>query len=131
MWTAIKFDKKNFHLLKEDFLKKIGKEFIIYRPKIFIQKYKNNKLINKEVDLLGDYLFCFHKNFCKKSTINQLEFSRGLKYFLNGFIELQQDVQNFVEKFFKIINLQKNKIDILIGNLKTTIDKKEFLFTPI
>ena len=89
MWTAIKFDKKNFHLLKEDFLKKIGKEFIIYKPKILIQKYKNNKLINKEVDLLGDYLFCFHKNFCKKSTINQLKFSRGLKYFLDGFIELQ------------------------------------------
>ena len=165
MWAVIKFDKKNFHLLKEDFLKKIGKEFIIYRPKILIQKYKNNKLINKEVDLLGNYLFCFHKNFCKKSTINQLEFSRGLKYFLNGFIELQQDIQNFVEKcknledgkgyiseslfeininsnykffsgpftekIFKIINLQKNKIDILIGNLKTTINKKEFLFTPV
>ena len=165
MWAVIKFDRKNFHLLKEDFLKKIGKEFIIYRPKILIQKYKNNKLINKEVDLLGDYLFCFHKNFCKKSTINQLKFSRGLKYFLDGFTELQQDVQNFVEKcksledgkgyisqglfeininsnykfssgpfaekIFKIINLQKNKIDILIGNLKTTINKKEFLFIPV
>jgi uncharacterized protein (UPF0335 family) len=165
MWAVIKFDRKNFHLLKEDFLKKIGKDFIIYRPKILIQKYKNNKLINKEADILGNYLFCFHESFCKKSTINQLKFSRGLKYFLNGFTELQQDVQNFVEKcknledekgyisqslfeininsnykfysgpfaekIFKIINLQKNEIDILIGNLKTTINKKEFLFIPV
>ena len=71
MWAVIKFDKKNFHLLKEDFFKKKGKELIIYRPKILVQKYKNNKLVNKEVDILGDYLFCFHKSFCKKSTINQ------------------------------------------------------------
>ena len=164
MWAVIKFDKKNFHLLKEDFLKKIGKEFIIYRPKIFIQKYKNNKLINKEVDLLGDYLFCFHKNFCKKSTINQLKFSRGLKYFLDGFIELQSDVQNFVEKcknledgkgyisenlfeininsnykffsgpfvnqIFKVLNMQKLKIQILMGGVKISLKKNRFLFNP-
>ena len=60
--------------------------------------FKNNKLINKEVDILGDYLFCFHKNFSNKSTINQLKFSRGLKYFLDGFIEFQIDVKNFIEK---------------------------------
>ena len=165
MWAVIKFDRKNFYLLKKDFFKKIGKEFIIYRPKILVQKYKNNKLVNKEVDVLGDYLFCFHKNFCKKSIINQLKFSRGLKYFLDGFTELQEDVQNFVEKcknleddkgyiseglfeininsnykfssgpfaekIFKIIDLQKNKIDILMGNLKTTINKEEFLFTSV
>ena len=99
------------------------------------------------------------------SAVNQLKFSRGLKYFLDGFTELQEDVQNFVEKcknledskgyiseglfeininsnykfssgpfaekIFKIVNLQKNKIDILMGSLKTTINKKEFLFTPV
>ena len=164
MWAVIKFDRKNFHLLKEDFLKKIGKEFIIYKPKILVQKYKNNKLINKEVDLLGDYLFCFHKNFCKKSTINQLKFSRGLKYFLDGFIELQQDVQNFVEKcknledgkgyisenlfeininsnykffsgpfvnqIFKVLNMQKLKIQILMGGVKISLKKNRFLFNP-
>ena len=32
----------------------------------------------------------------------------------------------FVEKIFQIINMQKNKIDILMGNLKTTIKKKSF-----
>ena len=37
----------------------------------------------------------------------------------------------FVGKIFKIINFQKNKINILTGNLKTTINKKEFLFNPV
>ena len=165
MWAVIKFDKKNIYLLKEDFYEKIGKDCIIYRPKILIQKYKNNKLINKEFDILGDYLFCFHKDLGKKSTINQLKFSKGLKYFLDGFVEFQLDVKNFIEKcknledskgyisqnlfeininsnykfstgpfaekIFKIINFQKNKINILTGNLKTTINKNEFLFNPV
>ena len=165
MWAVLKFDKKNFHLLKEDFRKKIGEDCVIYRPKILIQKYKNNKLISRELDLLDDYLLCFHKNFQKKSIINQLKFSRGVKYFLNGFVESQLEVKNFVEKckkieddkgfisqnlftininsnykfssgpfvdkIFKIINFRKNKINILMGDIKTTIKKKEFLFNPI
>ena len=102
MWAVLKFDKKNFHLLKEDFRKKIGEDCVIYRPKILIQKYKNNKLISRELDLLDDYLLCFHKNFQKKSIINQLKFSRGVKYFLNGFVESQLEVKNFVEKCKKI-----------------------------
>jgi len=37
----------------------------------------------------------------------------------------------FVEKIFKIISLQKNKIDILMGEIKTTINKKDYLFSSI
>jgi len=165
MWTIIKFDKKQLPFLKKDFTKKLGKDFIIYTPKLFLQKYKKNKLINKEFNLLGDYLLCFHKDFKKTETINKLKFSRGLKYFLDGFIQSQKEIQifvnkcrsseneggylsqsfyqlqinsnykfasgPFVEKIFKIINLQKNRIDILMGNIKTTIKKQEFLFNPV
>tara|TARA_B100000029_G_scaffold454689_1_gene481372 strand:+ start:290 stop:823 length:534 start_codon:yes stop_codon:yes gene_type:complete len=164
MWAVLKFDKKRIGFLKKDFTKKLGKNFVIYTPKLFVQKYKNNKLINKEFNLLGDYLLCFHEDFKNSETINKLKFSRGLKYFLNGFIQSQKEIeifvdkcknsenkngylsQNFyqlhidskykfvsgpfVEKIFKIVNLQKNKIDILMGNLKTTIKKEEFLFSP-
>ena len=35
---------------------------------------------------------------------------------------------NFV---FKIINLQKNKINILLGNLKITTEKEKFIFKSI
>ena len=36
----------------------------------------------------------------------------------------------FIDKIFKIVNFEKNKINILIGDIKTTINKKEFLFNP-
>ena len=165
MWTVLKFDKKNLGLLKKDLKKKLGQDFKIYIPKLRIQKYKNNKLINKEFNLLGDYMFCFHKSLEYKNTINSLRFTRGLKYFLEGLTESQKDIERFIrkckdseneegflsrdffdldvnkkykfssgpfaDKIFQIINLQKNRIRVLMGNIKTTIKKKEFLFYPL
>ena len=40
MWTVIKFKKESVGLLKKDLKNKIGSDFIIYRPKTIIQKYK-------------------------------------------------------------------------------------------
>ena len=165
MWTILKFDKKKISFLKKDFSEKLGKDYIIYQPKILIKKYKKKRFTNLEISLLGDYLFCFHKNFRDPKTINQLRFMRGLKYFLSGFFNSQNDIQKFInnckecentkgyitqnifeifenrkykfltgpfaEQMFKIIGLQENKINILIGNLKTKINEKEFLFHPI
>ena len=85
MWTVIKFDKKNIGLLKKDLEIKLGKDVLIYCPKLLIQKFKNNKLINKEFNLLGDYMFCFHDKINEVGVIQKLKFSRGLKYFLEGF----------------------------------------------
>ena len=130
-----------------------------------IEKYKQNKLVCKEFRLLGDYLFCFHKKFENPSIVNSLKFAKGLKYFLKGFVQSQEEIKNFVKKckesednkgyisqnffelcintnyklssgpftdsIFKIIKLQKNKIDILIGDFKTTINRKKFIFTPL
>ena len=165
MWTIIKVDLKNLEFLKKELKKKIGNDVKIYSPKFLIQKYKKNKLIGKELNLLGDYLFCHHIKFESTEIINMLKFTKGLKYFLNGFSQSQKDIEKFIykckesennkgyltqsfyelckntnykfasgpfaEKIFKIINLQKNKIDILLGNIKTTINKKEFSFTPL
>jgi hypothetical protein len=165
MWTVLKFDKKSLGLLKEDLQKMLGNEYILYLPKIQIQKYKNNKLINKEVDLMGDYLFCYHKNFSNSNNFYNLKFLRGLKYFLEGHIKAQVEIENFInyckkaenkegyisknffklninskykfisgpfaEKIFKIIDLQKNKINILMRNIKTQINYKDFLFSPL
>ena len=114
---------------------------------------------------MSDYLFCFHCEFKNPITINKLKFVRGLKYFLGGFSQSQDEIKNFVRKckeseiligylssnffnlkknkdykfssgpfaetIFKIINLQKNKIDILMGNIKTTINKQKYLISPI
>jgi len=37
----------------------------------------------------------------------------------------------FTQKIFKIIDLNKDKIDVLIGNIKTRISRKKFLFKPV
>jgi hypothetical protein len=165
MWTVIKSDKKKFSFLKRDLKDKLGQDTIIYSPKILIDKFKKNKKINTEFNLLGDYIFCYHKKLCNPLIINSLKFSRGLKYFLGGFITSQNEIIEFIEgckklenkngyitqnifealvnkkykfssgpftnQIFKIINMQKDKISISIGNLKTRINKKEFLFYPV
>lgn len=165
MWTIIKFEKKSLELLKRDFKEKLGEGFAIYNPKLFIQRYKKNKLIKKEFNLLGDYLFCFHKNFNDPRTVEKLKFTKGLKYFLSGFVQSQEEIKNFIQKckksenskgylsqnffelninskykfysgpfaemIFKIISLQKSKINILLGNIKTTVNKDDFLFNPL
>jgi len=165
MWVVIKIDQKKFKFLLKDLKKKLGSDFAIYNPKLQIQTYKNNKLIEKEFNLLGDYLFCFHKKLNDKKIVNTLQYCKGLKYILSGFFQSQPEIKNFIERckksetdngylsqdffkininskfqfisgpfsntIFKIIELQKNKIKILMGNLKTTIKKKEFLFKPV
>ncbi len=165
MWTIIKIDRKRISFLKKDFSKKLGENFKIYSPKIITEKYAQNKLVKKETSVLGDYLFCYHKEFSKLETINKLKFSRGLKYFLKGFLEAQKEIDEFikkcksledskgylsenifnlevdrnyrfisgpfVQKIFKIISFQKKTIEIEMGNLKTNINKKRFLFNPI
>ncbi len=165
MWTILKIDKKKFKLLKLDFEKKLGKELKFYNPKIKIQKFQKNNYKDFEVDILGNYLFCFHKSFEKKNVMSSLQYSRGLKYFLEGFTQSQSEINLFInkcknyeddkgflsssffsicfdknykffsgpftERIFKVINLQKNKIEILMGQIKTTIDRKNFLFKPV
>jgi hypothetical protein len=164
MWAIIKIDRKKINFLEKDFSKKLGNDFKIYRPKLSINKYKKNKLINKEFYLLGDYILCFHKDFKNSNTINKLKYCRGLKYFLIGFIQSQNQIEKFVdkckksentngflstnffqltinskykfvsgpftEKIFQIINFQKDRVNILMGNINTTIKKQEFLFNP-
>ena len=165
MWAILKFQKNNLSLLKDDLNKKLGQDMKIYIPKLRIQKFQNNKLKSKEINLLGDYIFCFHSNLKEKKIVNSLRYTRGLKYFLDGFNQSQKEIEKFIEKckvsenqdgflskeffelelnkkykfssgpfsdkIFQIINLQRNRIKVLIGNMKTTIKRKEFLFTPV
>ena len=165
MWTVIKFYRKEFEFLKKDFEKFFGKDIKIYVPKLFFHRYKKNRIVIKEFNLLGDYLFCFHDKFKNPQIINSLKFTRGLKYFLNGFTDSQEEINKFIkkckdsedrngyltqnffdlcvnssyeftsgpftEKIFRIIDLQKNKINILLGNIKININKKKFLFRPV
>ena len=165
MWTVIKFDRKKFSFFKNELRNKLSTEHFLYYPKLLVRKYKNNKLIKKEYNMLGDYIFCYDKKLANGEILAQLKFVKGLKYILNGssasqdeikqFIKTCKEFENksgyitqnifqlqkdqkykfvsgpFIDKIFQIINIQQNKIQILLGDLKTTIKKKEFLFNPI
>ena len=98
MWTILKINRKKLSLLRFDLTKKLGRDYELYNPKILIQKYKNNKLINSNLELLGDYFFCYHKNFKNKNILNSIKFSKGLKYFLCGFENNQNEIMKFIEK---------------------------------
>ena len=143
MWLVVKFDKKKLEFLKKDFKRKFNEELNFYIPKILVQKYQKNTLVNKEHNLLDDYLFCYLNGFnqsqedikkfigeCKK-----LENKKG--YLSQNIFDLKINSNYkfssgpFCEMIFKIIDLQKDRINILMGNLKTTIKKKEFLFNPV
>ena len=166
MWVIAKIDKKKKVLFYQDLKDKFGEEFIMYSPKILINKFFGNK-INKKVviDLLGDYTFCFHKKFEDDSLFNTAKYCRGLKYFLNGCRLTQKNIKNFIEvckksengdgflsyDFFQIdinkkykilsgpfmgqiveiLGKQKNKIDLTLGNIKTSINKNSFLFKTV
>ena len=165
MWTILKFEKKNLSFLKKDLEKKLGSNCKIYKPKLIYKRYKNNKLVKKEFNFLGDYLFCFNEKFSDDKYIKIINYVKGIKYVLEGFKQSQKEISEFINKchtaedsdgyiteqfydlrmntnykfysgpftnsIFKIIQLQKNKIGIMMGDLKTTINKKKYLFQPV
>jgi len=123
MWTILKFEKKKIKLLEEDLTKKLGKDFQIYNPKIILEKYFLNKLVKRETSILGDYLFCYINDFKKQETINKLKFCRGLKYFLNGFCEAQEEINDFITKC-KVLENKKGYLSKNIFNLEFDKDYK-------
>ena len=86
----------------------------------------------EKIDAIKDLLITIKEfiNRCRNS-----ENEEG--YLTNKFYNLYKNSKfkfnsglfsNFV---FKIINLQKNKINILLGNLKITTEKEKFIFKSI
>ena len=164
MWAILKIEKKSFFLLKNEFQTKLGIDLAFYAPKVLIEKIINKKKLKKELNLLGDYIFCFHKKFEDSKNLNSLKTTRGLKYILPNYHKSQEEIREFIhkckinenkngyinpsffelvinkkykfingpfsEKIFGLIKLNKNKISILLDNIKIKIDKNKFLFKP-
>lgn len=120
MWTIIKFDKKKINFLKTELSLKIGKDCSFYCPKILIEGFKNNRIIKQELNLLGDYLFCFNKRFNDRNIINQLNYTKGVKYFLDGYNASQNEIQEFINK---CKNLENSSGHITQSLFETKINK--------
>jgi len=161
MWTIIKIDLKKFNTFNQDLKKKLGNEIRIYFPKIKIKFYKNKKISDKSLPLVGDYIFCFHEEFKNLNLIENLKFTKGLKYFLKGHVESQNEIKYFIDKckslenekgfltnniceltpnsmyqfksgilrneIFKLLEIQKNKIKILINDVKLKVNSNNFI----
>ena len=165
MWAIIKFDKKKYHLLKRELKTKLGDKCKIYKPKVLINRFVNNKLVKKEINLLGNYFFCFDESFKNDLTLKKINYFVGLKYFLSGHLYSQKQISDFINnikkienkngfitqsifeieinkfykfdsgsfanKIFKVLSLNKNNLRIIMGNLKSTINRKKFNFSPL
>lgn len=124
MWTILKFEKKNYNLLKNELRSKLGEDLIFYTPKILIKKFIKNKIFKRELDLLGNYIFCYHKKFEDNKIIGSLNFTRGLKYFLPNYQKSQIEINNFIEKCKK----NENKNGYLNPSFFELIANKNYKF---
>ena len=91
MWAVIKFDKNQLELFKLEFKKKFKNECQIYFPKLLSLKIKKNKKFNKKINLLGDYVFCFHSSFARSNIYSEIKFLKGVKSLLIGHQNSQKD----------------------------------------
>ena len=104
MWIVAKYDKKKANFFLEDLKKKLKDKVVIYNPRVKIEKFYKKKLISKELNILGDYIFCFNPKFANQKILNNLQFTKGLKYFLSGFYKSQQEIKEFIKKCKKSEN---------------------------
>ncbi len=98
MWTIIKINQKKFSELKKTFQRKIGESTIFFSPKIKIQKKIKNKVIYKDINLLGNYVLCYNEKLSDNNNLINLKSTIGLEYFLNGFKNCQKQIINFIDR---------------------------------
>ena len=104
MWIVAKYDKKKANFFLDDLKKKLKEKVVIYNPKVKIEKFYKKKLISKEFNILGDYIFCFNPKFANQKILDNLQFTKGLKYFLSGFYKSQKEIKDFIKKCKKSEN---------------------------
>lgn len=165
MWKVIKFEKNYYQILQSNILKKVGNDCKFYFPKIKINFFKRNKLISKEISLLGNYFFCYHPKLKDSNLLNYFKTLKGLKYVLDGNSSDQKEILDFIDdckknedisgfiklnfvklilnknyvfksgifvnKIFQLISFNKNFIEIALGDIKTKIARKKYLFEAV
>lgn len=117
------------HYLLGDYLFFYNHDF---KDKDSINKYKYSRGLKYFLSGFKEFQLDIEKfiDKCKNLENDQGFISETLfDISLNSFYKFNSGP--FVNKIFKIINFEKNKIKILAGNLKTTISKRDYLFSPV
>ena len=107
----------------------------------FSEKFRNKHILNKLNYINGAKYFLTGFEECQDSII---KFINNCKKYEdeNGFVKFDffklkkntnyQFSSGILDKYiFELLELNKNKIKILIGNFKTAINNKNYLFKPI
>ena len=128
MWTIIKYKRNEYENMISNLKSKIGEKIKFYNPRIKYTKKNRNKVKFFTNYILEGYAFCFCENFKKKIFLSNLQYTVGVDYFLDGYIQSQNQIIKFI-KFCK-------KNENLDGNLqqefffKLQLHKAKFLNGP-
>ena len=96
MWVVAKTKKKELHIFKKELIKRFGSQIKFYIPKIQYQIFTNNKLKKIDKFILENYVFCYHENLKQNKIINEIQFLKGLEYFLSGYHQNQKEIIKFI-----------------------------------
>tara|TARA_B110000438_G_C15512300_1_gene520446 strand:+ start:33 stop:533 length:501 start_codon:yes stop_codon:yes gene_type:complete len=97
MWVVAKVKYHEVNTFKRELKNKFDDQLIFYYPKIQLENIVNGKIKIRNKTLLENYIFCFHKNFKEKNNINQLQFIKGLIFFLDGHELNQNQIITFIK----------------------------------
>ena len=96
MWVAAKINIQEIGIFKKKLIEKFGKEIEFYNPKIVYYKNFKNKIKKYEKFILENYIFCYNKKFVNPNVVNEIQFIKGLQYFLTGYIQNQNEIIKFI-----------------------------------
>ena len=96
MWVVAKVKNNCIKIFKNELSEKFDNEVTYYQPTVLCEKFFKSKLKRFKISLLKDYIFCYHKKFENKKMINQLQFLKGLNFFLGGYNVNQRDIIRFI-----------------------------------
>ena len=100
MWTIIKYKRNEYENMISNLKSKIGEKIKFYNPRIKYTKKNRNKVKFFTNYILEGYAFCFCENFKKKIFLSNLQYTVGVDYFLDGYIQSQNQIIKFI-KFCK------------------------------
>ena len=96
MWIVAKIKTEQSSIFKQQLKSKLDDQVVYYEAKIFHER-KNLKI---EKNILGNYIFCFHKKFQDNRNLTKIRYTKGLKYFLSGYQITQSEIQTFIKNNF-------------------------------
>ena len=96
MWAVAKIKRKNLNVFIKELTSKTGTDIKFYYPKIQHHKYIGKKLKKIENYILENYIFCYHEKFSSINFTTEVQFIKGLDYFLKGHTKHQEELTSFI-----------------------------------